>query len=348
MARPAREVPWLDTRENGIYYVFWHDKQTGRTNRFSLRTKDPEEAKGAYITFLADGKDMVRPRDADITVAQALDDYEREHVREKVVDQTRQRDAIAKLKAHFGDSPLRSVDIDASRVYRDKRAAGAYSGGKRREPGPAALSTIRRELVVLISAANHARKRKRIKGDDMPEVDLPAHSTKETEWLRENELKIAIDGASGKLKSFLKILYYTGARRRAIEYLEISQVDFDLGHINLAKAGEAQTKKRKPIVPIFKDIEQDLRDLVTEARAAGRTMLFGSDMYYAYTNHFQNCGLDHKGYPHIMRHTRASHMLRAGVSTWKVARLLGDTEATVSRIYAHCVPRDLAEYGGDI
>ena len=41
----------------------------------------------------------------------------------------------------------------------------------------------------------------------MPEVELPAHSTKETEWLRENELKIAIDGASGKLKSFLKILF---------------------------------------------------------------------------------------------------------------------------------------------
>lgn len=351
MARPARKVPWLDTRENGVYYVFWHNEQTGRTDRYSLRTKDPEEATASYVTFLSAGKDMVRPRDADITVSQALDDYEREHVNEKVVDKVRQQTAIRHLKAHFGSAPMRTIDEDASRRYRDARLAGEIGGGKRRQAmnlRKAVPSTIRRELVVLISAANHARRKKRLKADDMPVIELPPHSVEEAEWLRENELKLAIDTAPDRLKKFIKILYYTGARRRAIEYLPIDQIDFEIRQIDLHRKGDPRTKKRKPIVPLFKEIEPDLISLVAEARAAGRKTLFGRDMFYDYNEHFKNIGLDHKAYPHIMRHTRASHMLRASIGTWKVAKLLGDTEATVVKTYGHLIPEDLASYGGSV
>lgn len=349
MARPAREVPWLERRENGVYYVFWHNRETGRTDRFSLRTKDPAEATPAYVIFLSDGKDMVRPRSTDITVGQAFDDYEREHVNEKCADPKRQLGAMWTLKAHFGENtPLRTIDIDASRRYRDARLAGKVGGGPHRASFRAAPSTIRRELIVLISAANHARKRKRIKHDDMPNVELPSGATKKAEWYRESELKLAIDTATGDLKKFCRIVYYTAARRRAIEYLPIDQIHFDVKQIDLAKPGAKITKKRRPIVPLFAEIEQDLRDLVAEARAAGRTTLFGRDMYVEYQKHFEAIGLDHKAYPHIMRHTRASHMLRSGVSTWKVAKLLGDTEATVVSVYGHHIPEDLAMYGGAV
>jgi integrase len=39
--------------------------------------------------------------------------------------------------------------------------------------------------------------------------------------------------------------------------------------------------------------------------------------------------------PHEMRHTFASHLLEAGESSRKVARMLGDTVLTVERTYAH-------------
>jgi integrase len=42
--------------------------------------------------------------------------------------------------------------------------------------------------------------------------------------------------------------------------------------------------------------------------------------------------------PHTLRHSRATHLLQAGVPTWDVAGLLGDTVATVERVYGHHSP----------
>jgi site-specific recombinase XerD len=43
----------------------------------------------------------------------------------------------------------------------------------------------------------------------------------------------------------------------------------------------------------------------------------------------------------MIRHSRASHLLQDGEDLWKVARLLGDTVATVERVYAHVLPEHL-------
>lgn len=39
--------------------------------------------------------------------------------------------------------------------------------------------------------------------------------------------------------------------------------------------------------------------------------------------------------PHVLRHSRATHMLEDGVSIFAVANLLGDTVTTVQRVYGH-------------
>ncbi len=36
-----------------------------------------------------------------------------------------------------------------------------------------------------------------------------------------------------------------------------------------------------------------------------------------------------------MRHSRATHLLQAGVDIYTVARLLGDSVTTVERVYGH-------------
>ncbi len=66
-------------------------------------------------------------------------------------------------------------------------------------------------------------------------------------------------------------------------------------------------------------------------------LLFGCyrDMYAAFRNHMTALGLPDKAHPHVLRHSRATHLLQAGVSIYDVARLLGDTIATVERVYGH-------------
>jgi len=39
--------------------------------------------------------------------------------------------------------------------------------------------------------------------------------------------------------------------------------------------------------------------------------------------------------PHILRHSRATHLLEDGVSIYSVARLLGDNPTTIQKTYGH-------------
>jgi len=55
------------------------------------------------------------------------------------------------------------------------------------------------------------------------------------------------------------------------------------------------------------------------------------------------CSPSKKSSPHILRHSRATHLLQEGIAIFAVARLLGDSVATVERVYAHCSVAYLAE-----
>ncbi len=52
--------------------------------------------------------------------------------------------------------------------------------------------------------------------------------------------------------------------------------------------------------------------------------------------------------PHVLRHTRATHLLQDRKSPWAVANLLGDTVKTVLDVYGHHCPDFLDEIFGDV
>lgn len=384
MARPKREVPWLD-RRGGVYYAFWYDAEAGETKRQSLRTKDGSEAQDRFAAFLTEGTAKPR-RDAVVTVAQALDDYRREHVAERCADPGRQEDAIAHLKAFFADCPLDRVTIQMSRAYAEARRSGAIGGGRRRfirEGGDKALvrgsdSTIRRELTVLGAASKHAKKWKRTTVDVSlelpperrlgPDDEAPYFTREEFEKLRKaaaaaasaeefDEMERAMKPRRAgvrfvekftyrELAAFIDLAYYTGARRRSIEDLTLTQVRWGQGQIVLQAAGKRGTKKRQPIVPILPEMVDTLKTLTLGAASRGGhgVRLFRSaDLYRPFRLLCEAAGLGGRDHPHLLRHTRATHLLQGGVPIYDVAKLLGDTIATVDRVYGHHSQHRLAE-----
>lgn len=373
MARPQRSIPWVDAEPNGVLHVYWWDPVGQRSRRRSLGTRDPAEATARFQAFLAECRPLYAPTAEDLkrrvveagplTVGQVLDLYEREHVDQNVTDKARARDAMANLRAFFGAMAVADVSFAKSREYVLAREIGAIGGKGRRGPDGAPMTgspaTCRRELTTLIAAVNHCLKHGHLASDGLRRdmhgrvalVELPPDSAPRQRWLTHAELAAlrAACGETGRLRWFLEIAYYTGSRRDAIETLTWFQVDMERGRINLAKPGERQTSKRRPVVPI----DPQLRPWLEQAREkATGTHVLGSDgsMFRPFMSAAARAGLGPDVTPHTMRHTRATHLLQAGKSPWAVANLLGDTVTTVERVYgshsADFMAEILADEGG--
>ena len=346
MTKKAGKTPWLGKRDDR-YYVFWRDREAGRTKRLSLRTDDQVEAEHRYAAFLTEGRAITHPTGGSaLTVPAALDDYYREHVALKCADPGRQEIAIEHLKAFYGDRPVAEIDIPRSRAYADARRTGRVGGGKK--PNRIGSdSTIRRELSVLLAAANHARRWKRIK--EMPSVELPSErrlgEDEQARYFERSEVNMLIDLANGELQQFVELAYWTGARRRSIENLTRDQVKWDQKRLILMPPGKRVTKKRQPIVPILPRMEPALTKLWDQG---GDPRLFRcADFYRPFRDLCERVGMVGRSNPHLLRHSRATHLLQAGKSIYTVARLLGDTVATVERVYGHHAADYIAEEIGD-
>lgn len=337
MPRPRRKQPEPKQRSNGVWYAGEYVPEKRRTVWTSLHTADDDEARRRFAKYLIEGPDKTRTRfDAGVTVEQVLDWYVRDHVQPKVVDKERQFDAIENLKAHFGDMLVRDVDVAASKTYAEARRMGLVKRERtKRAPngGKASDSTIRRELVTLQAAANSAIRLKKLPKTEALQIELPSEEmAAEAPWITKETLVKALGNAEGKLRDFILLAYYTAARRRSIEKLTKAQVDLKHGRINLQPVNSPRTKKRKPIVPIYAEIRPTLERLMAESTTE---YVFGQpqDFYRAFVELLADIGVE--AHPHMLRHSRATHMLMDGEDPYKVAKLLGDTLATVERRYGH-------------
>lgn len=324
MARPIRALPWFESR-SGVGYAAWYDPETRRTKRVSLRTRTAEDGRAAFAAFLAAGPAfMAGARISDaMTVRQALEDYDREHVQPNVVDKASMKCRLATLTAHFGDEPLADLDIPRCRAYGVARAAEGIMA-----------STVRRELGALAAAANHAKRWKRLTGNPVIELPVVAERAGEAPWLTKAELAAVLDAADGKLHDFIVIAYYTASRKAAIEQITVEQIKLDRARVHLAKDGERKTNKRRPIVPIFPEMREAVERRLAEQEDG---FLFGRGfkVYTAFTALMEGLGFAGRAHPHVLRHSRATHLLLDNASIYAVAKLLGDTVATVEKVYGH-------------
>lgn len=263
----------------------------------------------------------------------------REH---DVADPERQQQIAVHLNAFFGDEPLSSIDIPRSRAYARARREGLIGGGKQRRDKRGADSTIGRELTMLIAAANHERKWKRL--TVMPSIERPHVDPRGDvvmPYFSKEVMAQLFEAAQGDLRHWLRLSYYTGARRRSIEDLTAEQVSLLRRQITLATPGKLRTKKRQPIVPIFDEIMPDCATLVG-AHPQGRLFVYNTAGFYPpFMALCRSLDLPEPHHPHMIRHSRATHLLQDGKNIWDVAGLLGDTVATVQKTYGHHSPNDL-------
>lgn len=335
MPRPNRGTR-LELNARGIYEVRW--SEGGRSRRVSTRATSAPEAAAFFATWRTE---VEREADANgaATIAGVLDAYTREHVNAHVVGTGTAEIARQHLVEHFGKMAPAEIRPGDVRAYARKRAAGEI--GRR-----SASSTVRRELVVLVAALNHAVKEHRLARNDVPHIKLPPEGKARQRWLTDDEMArlftaTARDRPGGRLsrvERWLHLAYFTGRRKEAIETLTWARVDWTLGVIDFDVPGRVLTKKRRGVVPMHPKLRACMERAERER---------GDDAVYV---------LDHPGSirkalatlatragvegvtPHVLKHTAITHMLRRGVSVWDVAGATATSAATIQRVYGKHVP----------
>lgn len=340
MARPARDIPWTEKSNDGVYYVHWYDQKERRTRRKSLGVRSPDEAQARYAEFLSSCREIYKgrqPHAAGMTGHVAMDFYEAEHVARKVVDTERVTFALKNIREAFGDRALKDLTEEDFEDYAEKRRAGVIGRASQD-------ATIRREISAFRAAVNHNVKRRRVSSQDTPIWWMPDDTpVKCDKWLTVSDFdKLTGAATSKRAERFIQIGYWTAGRKSAVELLRPDRVDLDLLKIDLHPPSWKRTKKRNAVVPIVPQLYDYIAPII--ALSEGNDFLIGGDIRKDFAATVKAAGLDDRSVtPHWLRHSRATHLLQAGKDLWHVAGLLGDTMATVERVYGHHCPHKLMD-----
>lgn len=337
MPRPANG-PYLRVNPRGIYII--HHTEQGRSRTLSTRSTDPAEAQRALAEYILGLREIRREEGIPVADAWAL--YWSEHVARKVTDQARLEYCWKALAPVLGSLFIQKLTADDFEKYIARREATVKS------------PTVRRELSALTACFNHLVKTKRLSPAELPYIPVPAASAPRDRWLTVEEMdhlravvRTRADRSAQKaprrlsrLERFLEIALATGARRKVIERLTWFRVDLQRGLIDFNDGGPA-TKKRKPVVPVSDALAITLRRAYAE-RTGPWVLDTSGAIRKAFDTACREAGLlgVHR---HTLRHTWATHASMAGVSLVDISRVLGNSLAMVTKVYAHHQPEYLRQ-----
>lgn len=181
------------------------------------------------------------------------------------------------------------------------------------------------------------------------------HESKRLRWLTKEEYQRLLDaldpqlGLDDKQKAqkqenidLVQLLYQTGCRRSEITTMRWSQVDFDKGTVFV--------KRLKDSLDGTLYMTAVMRQVLTRRRALEKgEYVFSSKVasknegrWFRDAVKRAKLSLDHgKIVVHTLRHTRAVHLLQAGLNLVDLQKFLGHKEIESTMVYAHVIEDDV-------
>jgi integrase len=229
------------------------------------------------------------------------------------------------LRRHLGTLEPRML---SRRMYLDRRSRERISPG-----------SIRREIATLRAALALAERDGWI--TKAPYVEMPSQPPPRDRWLSRDEVaRLYRSAATPHIRLFVVLAYHTAARAGAILDLTWDRVDFERKLISYDRAGRQRSNKRRAVVPInvvaLAELQAARSVAVSEHVIEFRGRPVGT-IEKAFARACARAGIEDCS-PHVLRHTAATHMVIAGVPVAEIARLLGDTEHMVERVYGKHSP----------
>lgn len=156
-------------------------------------------------------------------------------------------------------------------------------------------------------------------------------------------------------KLIVRVLADTGIRLGELRALEVSDLIHRGAERYLRVRGKGQRQRLVPTHPsLFRRLERYVAH--TRPRAAGGDWLFSSPaskstgdagppaegpIQHLVRRLATDAGIHKRVYPHLLRHSFATHMLHRGMNPIQLRNILGHSSlAMLDRVYSHLVPSD--------
>jgi integrase len=245
------------------------------------------------------------------------------------------------LLAFFGLKTLRDINGGLCRGYAAERGTKV------------SLGTVRRELGTLQAAINFWHVESPL--DAVPKVWKPEDSPRRERMLTRQEAAKLLAAARrlrlGYVARFILLGLYTGTRHATIDRLrwypsaDAGWLDSEHGVIYRAGTAEKQTRKRRVASRMPDRLLAHVRrwarlDLARGPQAAvirykGRPITRQQRGWDAVV---KEAGLGDDVTPHVLKHSAATWLLRAGMDLWDVAGLTSTSTKTLETVYGHHSP----------
>lgn len=306
---------------NSIWYVL-HGPRLKR--RISTGQKDRREAEAFLAQFIAGSREPSLP---STTVRAILEGYRDDHGK-GLRGQSGLIYGVKALIAQIGDLGPDHLTPTVMKRYAAER--GASNG------------TVLREVGILRAALAWAKNHNLI--TSKPEIPNPVPTPAPRErWLTKEEARRLLAGCTEPhVKLFVHLGLMTAARSGAILEARWSQVDLKAKRIDY---GRGHGNKRRTVVTLNPEVLSLLAaasqlacsDYVVEFRGKRVTTV-----KTGFAAACRRSGLEGVT-PHILRHTAATWAVMEGRPLDEVARMLGDSVASVERVYAKWAPEHLKD-----
>lgn len=356
--QPFRIGPyWLSKRPDGrssYWYITWYDPGAGTERRKSTRTADLEEAKSVITEhFLTSTR---RPKEApdEAVVALIFADYLEEHAAKKPSAE-RAVISIQHFMAFLDREQKEGRIVGAAKVsdvtprlirrfisWRKGPHSYTYESARDeivefRSKGVTPTS-ISRDISVVRAAISRAYKNGELASMPfIPDVDEDEKSPPRSRVLTQQEFARLLDVAPPHLFMYLMLAFCTAGRRAAILQLTPANVDWVSGLIDLNQKGRAQTRKRRPVLPITQALAPWLRGCTgpTFVHYEGRPV---RSIKTAFRTARDQAGLGKDVIPGTIRHTVATELRKRGIPKWEVEAWMGHSSTSTTDQYAKYDP----------
>ena len=221
-----------------------------------------------------------------------------------------------------------------------------------------ARRTIRRRFSALNSFFRFLLAKGEIRRQPLAGFDLPQLDKNLPEVLSVAEIKLLLAAPDPETvlgerdKVMLEVLYGAGLRVSELVGLELQQINFNLGIITVIGKGD-----KERIVPLPLPIISNVRAYIDKGR---RQLLKGKSSTYLFLNRSGNslsregfwktirryalkAGIKQEVYPHLLRHSFATHLLSGGADLRIVQTLLGHVDLATTQIYTQVDAERLKE-----